>query len=128
MNPFWLELSQRPRGHQSESVWPFVYPQFVKELKESLRRLGVPNLVPYQARHSGASHDRLHELRSAQEQLKRGRWKSQNSLNRYEKAAVVEKMFNSYPAATREWILCREPDVEAIVLHGRTSCPAPPFA
>ena len=44
------------------SVWNFTCPALVKEFQISFKRLGV-QVVPYQRRHSGASHDRAVEAR-----------------------------------------------------------------
>ena len=53
-------------------------------------------MVPYQLRHSGASHDRLHRLRSQDEVMKRGRWTTTQSVLRYEKHGRAQVAANSY--------------------------------
>ena len=50
-------------------------------------RLGLKDVAPYQARHSGASIDQARAARSLMETKKRGRWASDNSARRYERHA-----------------------------------------
>ena len=56
-------------GNQDERVWGFTYPDYLQVLGDIAAVLKV-KVVPYQLRHSGASHDRLHRLRSQDEYTK----------------------------------------------------------
>jgi len=51
--------------------------------------LGKLNITPHVVRHSGASNDRFHKRRPLREVKKRGHWKADASVARYEKAALV---------------------------------------
>ena len=57
--------------------------------KKACAVLGV-RLVPYQARHGGASGDRADGTRTLEQIRKRGRWQSENSTRRYEKAGKLQ--------------------------------------
>lgn len=62
--------------------------------------LGHLKLVPHMLRHSGASHDAFHELRSFKEIQVRGRWKAVKSLNRYKKPGLMLLTQSSVTRAT----------------------------
>eukprot|EP00971_Amphidinium_carterae_P349225 6490908-Amphidinium_carterae.4 len=65
---------------------------FQRAVRDSqLHQLGP--LVPYVARHSGASHDLLHGLRDVQMVQKRGRWMSPASLRRYAKGGRLAEQW-----------------------------------
>ena len=125
MNEVLEILHERPAG---SSVWNFTYSHLVKEFQESSRRLGV-TVVPYQCRHSGASHDRAAQLRPLFEVQKRGQWKSDKSVMRYEKAGRLAQTFAMYPLVLQGWIESVAPH-HADILLGRRSVPInpPPFA
>ena len=127
MNHVFEILSRPGPAGPDACVWNFSYPQFSRQLSLSCQRLGI-SLVPYQARHSGASHDRLERLRSSEELQKRGRWASIKSVMRYEKAALISKTFLNYPAATQTWLKARELDYVDVVLRSRPLASPPPFA
>ena len=90
-------------GDQSSaSAWSHSYPEYCAEFRKSCKRLGLKKLVPYQARHSGASCDRAAGDRLLEAIRKRGRWRSHKSLVRYEKAgrlAVSAKTYDAKQAA-----------------------------
>ena len=125
MNEVLEILHERPTGR---CVWNFTYAHLVTEFKESSRRLGV-TVVPYQCRHSGASHDRATNLRPLFEVQKRGQWKSNKSVMRYEKGGRLAQTFAMYPHVLQWWIEGVAP-LHAEILLGRMSAPInpPPFA
>ena len=90
--------SQAPEA----SLWTFSYAEYLTVFQEAAKTLGVPGLVPYQLRHSGASADRLANHRSLLSIMKRGRWKSLKSVNRYEKSAKMMQAATRYPAGLLE--------------------------
>ena len=65
-------LNELRKGNPEERVWNFTYPDYLQVLGDIAAVLKV-KVVPYQLRHCGASHDRLHRLRSLDEVMKRGR-------------------------------------------------------
>ena len=83
---FWNVLSE---GDPLDPIFRFTYPAFVKHFDKACREVGLPHLVPYQARRSGPSIDRSRSERDMAEVQKRGRWKSHKSLVRYESAAKL---------------------------------------
>lgn len=58
------------------------------------------DLVPYQARHGGATHDRWDQSRSLEEVRKRGRWRSEQSTRRYEKHGKLQGRLGAMAPAT----------------------------
>jgi len=56
------------------------------------------NITAYLLRHTGPSHDHLNRLRPLAEIKRRGRWASDRSVKRYEKAALVTGRLASIPA------------------------------
>ena len=75
------------------------YREFMDAWKLVLQQLGLPKsyAVPYQVRHSGASWDRLKQHRTQLEVKFRGRWKTDASMARYEKHAMVMQKFEELP-------------------------------
>ena len=71
LSPLWTCLQ---RGDPEAPLWDFSYPVVVRSLREVGKEMGLEELVPYQLRHSGASHDRLSGARTQDEARKRGRW------------------------------------------------------
>ena len=82
--------------NDGRSIWNFAYPALVKEFQISSKRLGV-QVVPYQCRLSGASHDRAVEARPLLEIQKRGQGKSARSVVRCEKTARLGQVYAQYP-------------------------------
>ena len=83
LSPALAELAARPA---TESVWPFDYGEYASQFRQASLALGI-SVVPYQARHSGASLDRMNGFRSLLEVKGRGGWKLDSSVLRYEKHA-----------------------------------------
>ena len=70
-----------------KSVWSFGYGIYLEEFKKAAATLGMTDLTPYQTRHSGASIDRARSWRDLASVKKRGGWKSDRSMARYEESA-----------------------------------------
>ena len=86
------------QGTPSDRVFSFDYGQFLREWRRATRDWPMP-IVPYQARHSGASMDAAAGHRHRQEIMDRGRWSSQSSLLRYEKhGRLAQSVANLTPA------------------------------
>ena len=113
--------------NDSRCIWNFTYPALVKEFQISSQRLGV-QVVPYQCRHSGASHDRAVEARPLLEIQKRGQWKSARSVVRYEKSARLGQVYAQYPSLLQAWIETVSLHVEGTVLGLLTADSLPPCA
>ena len=75
------------KGRADEPVFDFSYPTFLEIFMKALRRLGLPPVVPYEARRSVPAIDVSRNLRTRQEVKERGRWKSDKSVQRYEQLA-----------------------------------------
>ena len=85
-------------------------------------------MVPYQCRHSGASIDRAEQKRSLLEIQKRGQWKSNRSVVRYEKGARLGQVYAQYSARLQAWIEAVALHVEAVVLGLQSASSLPPCA
>ena len=105
-------------------VLPLTYRQVVDAIGQSGRTLGL-KLVPYQLRHSGASYDRLQKWRTADEVMKGGRWKTAQSVPRYEKHARVTLEFSKLSAATQAHCVACEKQLGDVFL-GRSRPLLPP--
>ena len=111
----------------ASSIWNFTYAHLVREFRTTSKRLGVA-VVPYQCRHSGASHDRAVQLRSLLEIQKRGQWRSNRSVVRYEKSARLGQTYAQYSTRLQAWLAAVSPHVAGIVMGLQSSGTAPPHA
>ena len=98
LRPVWETLHDQP---PSNLLFPFGYAAFVVEFKKTVRALGVKEAVPYQARHSGPSIDLALRRRDLKSAKKRGRWRTDRSLRRYEKAGRLLRVADRWTAAQR---------------------------
>ena len=85
----WLNqvVSEFAKGPKEEHIFPFSYDEYLKVFKKARVELRIPALVPYQARHSGPSVDRMKGFRDLADIQRRGRWMSSASVQRYERHA-----------------------------------------
>ena len=105
-------LKSRPAGGR---LWTFNLAQLRKEFLVAADRAGVAFLRPvlYMGRHSGASLDRLEERLSLAEVRKRGRWRCESSVARYEKRALVQEVFSRMSARARS--VCQRCEARLLV-------------
>ena len=89
------------QGQADERIFPFDYGTCVASFRRAAAAAGVPGLVPYQARHSGASIDRAQRHRSILEVKQRGRWRADASLIRYEKSARLARALSRLTPAVQ---------------------------
>ena len=82
------------------------------------------NPTPYSLRHGGASHDALTNRRSLAEIKKKGRWRTDSSVRRYEKAAVAMKQLSKLPTEVVDYGVRAERTLSQLFLGA--SVPAPP--
>ncbi len=84
------------------ALWPFQPRHFLREWKAAVRELELSALIkfPYEERHSGPSRDILLRLRTKEEVMGRGHWKTLASLRNYEKAARMQKIAQQIGEAT----------------------------
>ena len=88
-------------GPKAERIFSHGYVDFARCFRQACLRLGLRDVVPYQCRHSGASIDRAGCHRCLSEVKKRGRWRSDASVARYEKAGRLALEVNKVPEALR---------------------------
>jgi len=84
----------------SDRLWNLEAQRFQQAFNQSVSDLKLSDLhiTRYGSRHSAASHDLYHKLRSFNETKERGRWKSDHSMRRYSKAARLQYFTNKVPA------------------------------
>ena len=101
-------------------VFPFSYLDYVETFRRACKAVGMKNVVPYQLRHSGASHDRAHGLRDALSTKLRGQWKAESSMKRYEKHGRLAHSLSTYSHLQRIHFEACERRISDIVLWGKT--------
>ena len=106
-------------------LFDFPYYSFAKEMRQSCVATRLPDMVPYQIRHSAPSWDRLQGYRTLQEIGKRGRWSARSSLNRYEKHGMVLKEYRKLPELTRTFAESCRLHLSDVILRVRLPLMAP---
>ena len=113
MAVLWEILHDQP---SDTLVFGFGYASYFKEFKKVATALGVPEAVPYQARHSGPSIDLALRRRTLDSAKKRGRWRTDRSLHRYEKAGRLQQVANRWTEVQRAHFNRSAELVEALIL------------
>eukprot|EP00971_Amphidinium_carterae_P224070 4446352-Amphidinium_carterae.2 len=67
------------------------------------------------ARHGGASRDWLLKRRTLEEIQKRGVWKSQAFVRRYEKSGVLQRFILQIPGHVWRWCTAVDPRLAAVL-------------
>ena len=93
LDPLLRTLWRLPQGRL---VWGFDALEFGRIFKQAILDVGLQCLapVPYTLRHGGASHDILMKRRTIEAIKTRGRWRSDASVARYQKAARALQELN----------------------------------
>ena len=80
---------------RTTALWDFGLREIRDEFMKGASALGLGIWKPvlYMGRHTGASLDRLEERRSLSEVQKRGRWRTETSVRRYEKRALIQEVY-----------------------------------
>ena len=107
-------------GPDAEPIFNFNYADFVKEFTRARRKLRIKKLVPYQCRHSGASVDLCNNYRSVAEVKARGRWGSEKSMMRYNRAAKLAASMKVFDQRQLAFFAAAERQLEAL-LFGRVT-------
>ena len=115
-------LKSLKKGASSARLWDFDYSQYLAVFKRCAKKMDIP-LEPYHSRHSGPSIDRSRKYRSQLEVQKRGQWKSNKSVVRYEKAARLARTWEQIPTKTKEYSQACEAAFDDI-MTGRKKCPS----
>jgi hypothetical protein len=105
--------------HMCGRLFPFAPRDLAAALQESGQRLGMqPPPLPYQLRHSGPSVDFADGSRGLAAIKRRGRWRTDSSLRRYEKGAQLTRSLRRLAPAARDFVVRASRDLPA-VLAGR---------
>ena len=109
---------------KAETLLGYDYAQFLKVFRLATSNLNW-DVVPYQARHSGASADRAERLRPQDAVQKRGRWAALRSVRRYQKAGRLSQSWSRLNQDDRAHCEACMKMVEDVVLRG-SPAPVPP--
>jgi len=120
-------LMRLKTGLGSRRIFPMDYLEFLTSFRRCAETAGVAGLAPhpYSLRHGGASHDVLYGLRPIALVKRRGRWKADSSVRRYEKHARVLREIERLPAQTVAYAQVVERRLVPI-LSGAEVAPRPP--
>ena len=102
-------------GDPNLPLWPFSYSVLTSQVAKITKETGL-HFVPYQLRHAGPAHDRLHNLRPLLEVQKRGGWRSHRSLVRYGNTARVSAKFQKLPDNMKTECLTVPDQLEGAIL------------
>ena len=94
------------------------YREYTEQFKRVCELTGVDILEPhlYSLRHGGSSHDYLVKKVPLDEVKRRGRWRADQSVRRYEKASLVAREVSRLPQATRLFGVAVEEKLEQLLL------------
>ena len=109
-------------GTTTERAFPLEYVEFASQVSLGAQAIGV-HLVPYQARHSGASVDAANGIRSIQAIQKRGRWLSKRSVLRYEKAGRLQDTWRDLSSVQKDHFRRCAESLQTVLLEGRGGPP-----
>ena len=104
---------------------PFSYEAWVVMWQQCGQMLGLPRAPLYVLRHTGASDDYLRHARSLADIKRRGRWISDSSVRRYEKAAKTMAVMENWSPQLLTHLRKCEANI-GNVLMGKTPALAPP--
>jgi integrase len=111
-------LEAQVRSHPAMTqLWDFDDNEFRVAFVRAaeLSGLGHLSLTPYHLRHAGPSWDALTGLRGQREIQRRGRWASQTSVVRYERASQVVGVLQRLPDATLVYLRACETHLAEIM-------------
>ena len=119
-------LARLRLGHPHMPLFRIDYKQLKKAWEEQLQAEGLQprSMVLYQLRHSGPSHDRLHNHRPLLEVKRRGRWAADSSIRRYEAHAKIQQEFQRLSIQTQARALASMESLEKELL--KCSCQTRP--
>lgn len=112
----------RPR----EVVFRLSADKSVAQFKEAAEALGLAGLALYQLRHGGASEDALSRSRTLGEICARGRWRSDSSLRRYAKPAMLHRLLKKLSPEGLAFCQSAWDRVEGLLLRRTAPRPPPP--
>lgn len=88
------------KNNPESPLWDFDYTAYHRVFRDIVQKFQL-DMTPYMSRHSGPSIDRARNFRSQHEVQKRGQWKAQKSIMRYEKSARLAAQWESLPQPFR---------------------------
>ena len=104
-----------PRPPGALLLFNFSYYQLRQRWLEATAALGLEGAVLHQLRHAGPSNDTLEQRRSPMEVMKRGRWKTIESVLRYEKAGLVAAEYKRLSPAAKLFCRAAEQEIPALL-------------
>ncbi|CAK0816539.1 unnamed protein product [Prorocentrum cordatum] len=130
----WPLLEALRQGRRAEeSLWAFAPHQLRRAFAEALVQVGISDQQTslYSLRHGGASDDLLSGRRARKEVKDRGRWRADQSLNRYAKRARMQQRLGQLDPALADFGQKVESDLlglmDVMARTGIFSLPLPPL-
>ena len=108
-----------------QSLFDLDQPTFSGLFRKAGQELGLVDIHPYQLRHTGASVEFASQSRSLAEIKRRGRWKSDTSVRRYEKGGRLSDQLRKLDGRTRSHVLLCGRVIHDVLLRRR---PPPAWA
>ena len=118
--PPWLGQLLGPvaqAGDPSEQFFQITAKETVEKWQRVLSAMGVPDAVQYQLRHGGASTDLAAKRRSESELLARMRISSVQTLKRYAKPALLNKMMQKLSPVWKAFCIQAHENLEGIMFQ-----------
>jgi len=85
-----------------EALFRFDMREMAEAMRDAGRSIGVRYpVLPYQLRHTGASTDFATGDRNLESIRRRGRWRAEQSVRRYEKGSQLTRLLRDLPAPAR---------------------------
>jgi hypothetical protein len=85
-------------------------------LRAGAARMGLPTApLAYQLRHSGPSIDFADGSRSLAEIKRRGRWRAESSMRRYEKGSQLTRFLHTLPVAGRAFAVAASRSLPSVI-------------
>lgn len=114
------------REPRSASMFRLSYREYTQHFHRLAQMTGVSVLDPhpYSIRHGGASHDFLVRRIGLSENKRQGRWRSDSSVRRYEKASLIAHELERLSQATRKYGERIEANLDAMI-GGSWTAPRP---
>ena len=105
---------------KSSPLVPMAAPDLAKFMQDFGVRLRLPfRPLPYQLRHTGASTDMAERARPLSDIKRRGRWQADSSVKRYEKAAILTRVFNSLNVEAQSFCLLSAKELPEVIYGKR---------
>ena len=113
------------RDYAHERIFQVKYSHYLRRFAEAACAVGAKMATPYAARPSGACCDLALNRRDLPTVIRRGRWRSENSLRRNDTHGLLRLEWQTFSDTQRTHMEFTDAYIEELLL-GRMDIPAPP--